>query len=52
MLSGKSHNNGLERSLAELGLKFNGEKHDPYWDSYNAALVLIEIIKKMRNETV
>lgn len=52
VLVGRSHNNGLERSLAELGLKFDGEKHDPYWDSYNAARVLIQLIKKIRNETV
>jgi inhibitor of KinA sporulation pathway (predicted exonuclease) len=41
----------LERSLAEIGLKFDGEKHDTYWDSYNAARVLINLIKKTRNET-
>ena len=30
VMMGKPHNNGLERSLAELGMKFIGEKHNPY----------------------
>ena len=47
-MMGKPHNNGLERSLAELGMKFVGEKHNPYWDAYNAALVLKYLIEKMR----
>ncbi len=45
---GKPHNNGLERSLAELGLKFVGEKHNPYWDAYNAAIILKHIVEKCR----
>lgn len=48
---GKPYNNGLERSLAELGMKFEGEKHDPYWDSYNAARILKYLMEKSR-ETV
>jgi inhibitor of KinA sporulation pathway (predicted exonuclease) len=52
VLSGKSHNNGLDRSLAEMGCKFDGDKHDPYWDSYNAARVLVNLIKKTRNEII
>jgi inhibitor of KinA sporulation pathway (predicted exonuclease) len=51
VLFGTSHNNGLERSLAELGMKFEGEKHDPYWDSYNAARILKYLMEKSR-ETV
>jgi inhibitor of KinA sporulation pathway (predicted exonuclease) len=45
---GKPYNNGLERSLAELGLKFIGEKHDPFWDAYNAAIILKHIVEKCR----
>jgi len=52
VLTGKGHNNGLERSLGELKYEFEGEKHDPYWDSVNAARVLVTLIRKMRDETV
>jgi inhibitor of KinA sporulation pathway (predicted exonuclease) len=50
-MSGKPYNNGLQRSLAELGMKFEGDKHDPYWDSYNAARVLKHLMEKCR-ETI
>ncbi len=48
LVMGKPYNNGLERSLAELGIKFVGEKHDPFWDAYNAAIVLKHIVEKFR----
>ena len=48
LVMGKPYNNGLERSLAELGLKFIGEKHNPYWDAYNAAIILKHIVEKSR----
>ena len=48
VMTGKPYNNGLERSLAELGMKFEGDKHDPYWDSYNAARVLKHFMEKCR----
>ena len=48
IIMGKPYNNGLERSLAELGLKFVGEKHNPYWDSYNAAIIFKHIVEKCR----
>ncbi len=48
LVMGKPYNNGLERSLAELGIKFVGEKHDPFWDAYNAAIVLKHIVEKCR----
>ena len=48
ILTGKPHNNGLERSLLELGLKFEGDKHNPYWDSYNAAKILKYLMEKCR----
>ena len=48
VMTGKPYNNGLQRSLAELGMKFEGDKHDPYWDSYNAARVLKHLMEKCR----
>ena len=48
LVMGKPYNNGLERSLAELGVKFVGEKHDPFWDAYNAAIILKHIVEKCR----
>jgi inhibitor of KinA sporulation pathway (predicted exonuclease) len=48
IMTGKPYNNGLQRSLAELGMKFEGDKHDPYWDSYNAARVLKHLMEKCR----
>jgi inhibitor of KinA sporulation pathway (predicted exonuclease) len=44
----KPINNGLEKSLVEIGMTFTGEKHDPYWDAYNAALILKFLLERFR----
>ncbi len=48
VLMSKPINNGLEKSLVENGLSFVGEKHDPYWDAYNAAVILKLLVEKCR----
>ena len=44
----KPINNGLEKSLVENGLIFEGEKHNPYCDAYNAAIILKLLLEKIR----
>jgi len=44
----KPINNGLEKSLIECGLVFEGEKHNPYCDAYNAAILLKMLLGKIR----
>jgi hypothetical protein len=29
-------------------MTFTGEKHDPYWDAYNAALILKFLLERFR----
>jgi hypothetical protein len=37
----------LELVVKALGLEFEGEPHDAYWDSYNTGNVLLELYKKI-----
>lgn len=41
--------NGLDRCLVELGIEFEGRRHDGADDAYNQAKVLAEIMRRCRS---
>jgi inhibitor of KinA sporulation pathway (predicted exonuclease) len=41
-------NNGLDKTLADFGISFEGRRHDGADDAFNQARVLAEIIRKVR----